>query len=105
MGVIPGAFFFFPSIPQKTIHPTNGLQNGLQLHYFMRYQYYNSHVLLVINSKGVIRQLHTPFRVMEQFTNSLVYVDEILTNEKDELLFVVNDHPLLHSNFRVIIHF
>ncbi|HWK05703.1 MAG TPA: hypothetical protein VNS58_18815 [Puia sp.] len=71
----------------------------------MHYQYYNSHILLVINSKGIIRQLHTPFRVTERFTNSLVYVDEILTNEKDELLFVVNNRPLLHSNFRVVINF
>ena len=71
----------------------------------MKYQYYKSHILLVINPKGVIRQLYTPFRAIERFTNSWVYVQEILTNEKDELLFVVNDHPLLHTNFTITINF
>jgi hypothetical protein len=71
----------------------------------MKYHYYTSSILLVINPKGHIRQLYTPFRVQEQINDSWVYVDEILTNEKDELLFMVNGQPTLHHNFRITISF
>lgn len=71
----------------------------------MHYQYFTSHILLVINAKGVIRQLYTPIKVMDRHAHSWVYVTEILTNEKDELFFVVNGKPLLHGNFKIVINF
>ena len=71
----------------------------------MKYQYYQSHTLLVINQQGAIRQLHTPFRVLEVATNILVYVDEILTTDKDELIFMINNQPHPYHRFRINILF
>ena len=71
----------------------------------MKYQYFNSHVLLVINGHGAIRRLYCPFRVQEVNTNITVYVDEILTNEKDQLFFIVNSQPFPYHHFRITIQF
>ena len=71
----------------------------------MKYQYFNSHVLLVINGQGAIRRLYTPFRVLEVDTGIMVYIDEIVTNDKDELIFMVNNQPHPYHRFRITILF
>lgn len=71
----------------------------------MKYQYFNSHVLLVINGQGAIRRLYCPFRVLEMNTNIMVYVDEILTTGEDELIFMVNNQPHPYHRFRITILF
>jgi hypothetical protein len=71
----------------------------------MKYQYFNSDILLVINPKGQIRKLYTPFRAQTLANNSWVYVNEILTNGKDELIFIINSQPMLHHHFRIVIDF
>lgn len=71
----------------------------------MHYQYYQSHTLLVINQHGAIRQLYIPFRVLEVNTNIMVYVDEILTTDKDELIFMVNNQPHPYHRFKITIQF
>jgi len=71
----------------------------------MKYQYYKPNILLVINPKGEIRKLYAPFRVMERSSNVWVYVDEILSNERDELFFVIRNITYLHTRFSIRINF
>lgn len=71
----------------------------------MNYQYYNTQILLVINPAGMLRILHTPIRVQVHKDNSWVYVDRILSNDRDELLFMTNGIITSHDQFRVVIHF
>ncbi len=71
----------------------------------MKYQYYRPNILLVINPQGLIRQLYMPLRVLNNMTNAWVYVDEIQSNDRDELFFVVNNQALLHSLFTITIYF
>lgn len=68
---------------------------------------YNNNVLLVINQKGIIKTLYTPFRVFctESVGNlkkdSYVYVEEVLTNQKDDILFVIFNGSYLHHYFKI----
>jgi hypothetical protein len=71
----------------------------------MKYQYYRPNILLVINPQGVIRQLFMPLRVFDNTIHAWVYVDEIQSNDRDELFFVVNNQALLHSQFTITIYF
>jgi hypothetical protein len=71
----------------------------------MKFQYYKPNILLVINPKGEIRKLYAPFRVIERSSNVWVYVDEILSNDRDELFFVIKDQPFLYSFFKITINF
>ena len=73
----------------------------------MHYQYYNSNALLVINKKGKIRILYTPVRV-KCIDNRcglklgvIVYVDEILFNEKDELIYMIGNLTYFHRHFKI----
>lgn len=74
-------------------------------------QFYNSNTLLLINSKGLIRKLYTPFRVVCISAvgyigiSTHVYVEEVVSNEKDELLYVVADQVLSYKHFKIPISF
>lgn len=74
--------------------------------------YYDSGSILVINPKGKIRKLYTPFRVLciETVNNwlkkgSWVFVDEVKTSAKDQLLFVVAGISFPHRHFQIQINF
>ncbi len=77
----------------------------------MHYQYYNSSTLLVVNLKGQIRIVYTPFRVIcTEATNAIlpntqVYVEEIISNDRDQLHFVINGQVYLYSFFYLPIKF
>lgn len=77
----------------------------------MKYQYFNSNILLLINSKGKIRKLYTPFRVRVQGQESgltvktIVYVEEVLCNDKDELLFSILGEIYSYKYFELIARF
>ena len=81
------------------------------MHENLTYKYYNSRTLLVINSKGLIKELHTPFRVLCSNDissiprNTYVYVEEVLTNNKQELLFLINGKTYSHKHFSIHIKF
>ena len=74
-------------------------------------QYYNSNTLLLVNPKGQIRKLYTPFRVLclsavgRITVNTWVYVDEVLSNHKDELLYVIFGEALLYKHFKLPVSF
>ena len=65
------------------------------MHTDVHYQYYHNNVLLVVNVSGQIRLLYTPFRVLCIVAsgriplNTWVYVEEIWSNDKDELQYVI----------------
>jgi hypothetical protein len=71
------------------------MKNGLH------FQFYNSNTLIVINQKGKIKRLYTPFSVVcisatDPITVGVrVYVEEVLSNDKDELLYVI--FSIIHS--------
>lgn len=72
---------------------------------------YNSNSLLVINGKGLIRVLYTPFRVLCIHpigtipANIQVYVEEVCSNGKDQLLYMIHGEYFLHGYFQLTIKF
>jgi hypothetical protein len=52
-----------------------------------------------------MRTLYTPFRVYSTKDSTWVYVDEIGSGPKDELLYFVNGQAHIHSQFQIRIHF
>src|SRR3712207_9190320 len=83
--------------PRSTLFPYTTLFRS-PMHTNMHYQYYNRNVLLVVNVSGQIRLLYTPFRVLCIVAsgriplNTLVYVEEIWSNDKDELQYRSEEH-------------
>ncbi len=78
----------------------------------LRVYYHDPWSILVINPRGQVRKLYTPFRVLciEPATNWLkkgawVFVDEVKSSDKDELIFIVGGHQFLHRHFRIQINF
>lgn len=74
-------------------------------------QYCSSDRVLLVNNKGKIRVLYTPFRVLcidkiqDIPLNSWVYVEEVLSNHQDQLQFVIFGCPYLHKHFQLPITF
>ena len=78
----------------------------------LRVYYHDPSSVLVVNPKGQMRKLYTPFRVLcvktvNHFlaTGTWAYVDEVKTNRKDELIFVVGGRPYPHQHFHIRINF
>ncbi len=78
----------------------------------LRVYYHDPWSILVINPKGQIRKLYTPFRVqcVETISNVLkksawVFVEEVTSTGKDELIFIVGGQQFPHRLFRIQIHF
>lgn len=67
--------------------------------------------LLVINQNGKIRRIYTPFKVLAITSvgsitkNTWVFVQKIALNEKQQLLYVINDEQYLYESFRIYINF
>ena len=74
-------------------------------------QYYNSHTLLLVNQQGKIKMLYTPFRVIcitaiySIKPGLRVYVDEVLSNDKDELQYVIFNAVYSYKHFKLPIMF
>ncbi|RFM27930.1 hypothetical protein [Deminuibacter soli] len=77
----------------------------------MHYQFYNHEVLLLVNQKGMIKKLHTPFRVQCTTAtghfpaNAWVYVDEICSTDTDNLCFIIAGNIYPHSHFLIPVKF
>lgn len=75
------------------------------------YKYENKNSLLVVNQKGVLRRLYTPFRVLCSaqvdliLVNTWVYVEEVHLGANNKLDYLIGDRFYSHSNFLIIIHF
>ncbi len=74
-------------------------------------QYCNNHSLLVVNQQGKIKVLYTPFPVVCIYqTQSItvgvrVYVEEVLSNDKDELQYVIFDSICSYKHFKIPVLF
>ena len=74
-------------------------------------QYYNSNTLLLVNPTGQMRKLYTPFRVVclsavgKITINTWVYVDEVLSNHKDELPYVIFGEACSYKHFKLPVSF
>jgi hypothetical protein len=85
--------------------PLDFMDNAIQ------HQFYDYNTLLVINSQGVIRQLYTPIKVqcidaVENIRNGIsVYIDEIRTTRKDELIYLINGKEYTYTHFAIQIGF
>ena len=73
--------------------------------------YCDGNSLLVVNPLGKIRKLYTPFRAeCVEATEGLkkgtkVYVEEVQSTQRDELLFVIQGRPYLFKYFQISIRF
>ena len=76
-----------------------------QVHYF------NPHILLVVNTQGIIRQLHTPVKVQcVQDTGIFkkgvfTYIDLIGMEDSSVLVYFINGKAYSHNYFRIIANF
>jgi hypothetical protein len=67
--------------------------------------------LLVINSRGYLRELYCPFRVMCMETlpslpcGTRVFVDEVTKDRGTGLLYRINGSWYRHQHFTITIHF
>lgn len=74
-------------------------------------QYYNSNTVIVINQKGQIKVLYTPFRVVCISPSEVVsigvrvYVEEVLSTDKDELHYVIFNTIHSYKHFKLPIMF
>lgn len=74
-------------------------------------QYCDANSILIVNSTGKIRQLHTPFKVVcseavGRFTaGSHIYVEEVAEGDKDELIYLIGEGAYFHKHFRIIANF
>ena len=77
----------------------------------IQHQFYDYNTLLVINHQGAIRQIYTPIKVLcidpvENIKIGIwVYIDEIRTTRKDELVYLINGKEYYHSHFAIQIGF
>ncbi len=74
-------------------------------------QFFDPHILLVINTNGKIRQLHTPIKVqciedVGMYKKGVyVYVDEIAKGFCDELIYHIGEAAYYHKHFRLVANF
>lgn len=65
--------------------------------------------ILVVNQAGQLRKVFVPFRVIvhgTELTQKQVYmVEEVLTTERDEIVYVINSKPFYHHHFTLDILF
>ena len=74
-------------------------------------QYCDPHSILVIDTKGRLRKLFCPFRVLciqavgTIPAGSWVMVEEIQMARNNGLLFIICEKPYSYKHFHIIIHF
>lgn len=81
------------------------MQSEFQVHY------YHTNALLVVNPKGLIRVLYTPFRVLCVVpagsipSNTWVFVEEVYSNSRDELLYLIYGNTYPYQYFSIPIQY
>ncbi len=74
-------------------------------------KYCDATSILIINSRGKIKQLYTPFQVrcnedVGRFKmGSIVYVEEVAAGERDELIYLIGEGAYFHKYFRITANF
>lgn len=76
-----------------------------------QYQYYKPYCILLINPKGQIKKLHTPFKVKcihstdKIIKNTFLYVEQVHQGKYDEITYLINGKTYLHKYFSITINF
>ena len=71
----------------------------------------NSDCILLVNSQGLLKKLYCPFRVkviepISMFkVGTCVWVEEVGTTSRDELIYVIYSVPYRHIHFQVLLSF
>lgn len=74
-------------------------------------RYCDSNSILIINSKGAMRKLHTPFKVQcivnigRYEVGTIVYVEEVATGDNDQLIYLIGEGAYYHKHFRITANF
>lgn len=77
----------------------------------VKYYYYDGQSILLVNHKGKIRRLYTPFKVLCIDTigalrcGVYVYVDEVRHSAKGQLIYLIQGKEYMHENFCIQIGF
>ena len=77
----------------------------------LQYQYCDNNSILLVNSKGQIRRLYCPFKVqcIDPIDNIRfgiwVYVEEVKSSSKDQLLYLIHGQEYQHRHFCISIGF
>jgi len=76
--------------------------------YIIHLQHCDPFSILIINKSGRLRRLYTPFKVLCLLdigsikANMGVYIEEVATNDKDELVYLVAGIAYNHHYFRIL---
>ena len=74
-------------------------------------QFNDSSSILIINSKGIIRQLQAPFKVQcsedtgRYKKGVFLYVEEVAAGDNDQLIYFIGDAAYYHRCFRIVANF
>jgi hypothetical protein len=74
-------------------------------------KYCDSGSILLVNQSGLLRKLYCPFRVKSVVAiggfkpNVHLWVDEVATNSKDELFYMILGKPFLYTHFEIKANF
>lgn len=74
-------------------------------------QYYDNYSILIINQQKKLRRIYVPFRVIcihpiEQIQiNAWLYVDEVIEDEDDLLLYKIGGNLYPYAHFTIIVNF
>ena len=77
----------------------------------MEVKFINCNSVLLINPLGKIKRLFTPFKVecIDPVNgipiNTLVFVDEVLNNDQDQLIYYINGALYLYKYFQIAAKF
>ena len=77
----------------------------------MEVKFINCNSVLLINPLGKIKRLFTPFKVVcidpvnGIPINTLVFVDEVLNNDQDQLIYHINGALYLYKYFQIAAKF
>lgn len=75
------------------------------------HQYVDGNSILIVTSQGIIKRLYVPFRVKCNSAighipkGAWVYVDEVGSTNKDQLLFYIHRRRFEHFYFSILIDF
>ncbi|MBL7683820.1 MAG: hypothetical protein JNK00_10710 [Flavipsychrobacter sp.] len=74
-------------------------------------QYCDPHSVLLVNTNGLLRRIYTPFKVLTlvQIGNmppgTSLMVDEVLSTESDELVYIIADRAYKYRYFNIVAKF
>ena len=77
----------------------------------MEVKFINCNSVLLINPLGKIKRLFTPFKVIcveavdGMTISTSVYVDEVLNNDQDQLIYHINGTLYLYKYFQITAKF